>query len=62
MKVRRPLNVKGAAPKSPEEAMALHATLACEPPNSNLHYFVGRCVVQARRHCPRAEPGVDRSQ
>mmetsp|Transcript_7573 Transcript_7573/g.22355 ORF Transcript_7573/g.22355 Transcript_7573/m.22355 type:complete len:1298 (+) Transcript_7573:304-4197(+) len=47
LKVRRPLNVKGEAPQSPQEAMAMHATLACEPPNSNLHYFIGRTVVQA---------------
>lgn len=24
----------------------MSATLACEPPNANLHYFIGRCVVQ----------------
>jgi len=44
--VRRPLNAKGAAPQTPEAAVNMNATLACEPPNANLHYFIGRCVVQ----------------
>ena len=44
--MRRPLNAKGAAPQSAQEAVRLSATLACEPPNPNLHYFLGRCVVQ----------------
>ncbi len=44
--MRRPLNAKGAAPQTPEAAVSMSATLACEPPNANLHYFIGRCVVQ----------------
>lgn len=46
LKVRRPLNIKGTIPDSPEAAAGMSVTLACEPPNNNLHYFIGRAVVQ----------------
>jgi hypothetical protein len=46
LKVRRPLNIKGRMPESPEAVAAMSVTLACEPPNNNLHHFVGRAVVQ----------------
>ena len=46
LKVRRPLNIKGRVPGSPEAVANMSVTLACEPPNNNLHYFVGRAVVQ----------------
>jgi hypothetical protein len=46
LKVRRPLNIKGRVPESPEAVANMSVTLACEPPNNNLHYFVGRAVVQ----------------
>lgn len=46
LKVRRPLNVKGKVLDSPEAAAHSSITLACEPPNNNLHYFVGRAVLQ----------------
>jgi hypothetical protein len=46
LKVRRPLNIKGRSPETPEAAAAMSVTLACEPPNNNLHYFIGRAVVQ----------------
>ena len=46
LKVRRPLNIKGAMPESPEAVARMSVTLACEPPNNNLHYFIGRAVVQ----------------
>ena len=48
LKVRRPLNIKGRVPESPEAVANMSVTLACEPPNNNLHYFVGRAVVQVR--------------
>ena len=44
--MRRPLNIKGRVPGSPEAVANMSVTLACEPPNNNLHYFVGRAVVQ----------------
>ena len=46
--MRRPLNIKGAMPESPEAVARMSVTLACEPPNNNLHYFIGRAVVQVR--------------
>lgn len=46
--MRRPLNIKGRVPESPEAVANMSVTLACEPPNNNLHYFVGRAVVQVR--------------
>lgn len=44
--MRRPLNIKGKIPEAPEAAASMSVTLACEPPNNNLHYFIGRAVVQ----------------
>ena len=46
LKVRRPLDAKEHAPTLPEQVPAMHITLACEPPNPNLHSFVGKAVLE----------------
>ncbi|KAK9806980.1 hypothetical protein WJX72_009386 [[Myrmecia] bisecta] len=42
LKIRRPVDLKESIPEGPEAVMALEGTLHCEPPNPNLHSFVGK--------------------
>ena len=48
LKVRRPLDAKEHAPTEAEQVSAMRVTLACEPPNPNLHSFVGKAVLDVR--------------
>ncbi|KAK9836118.1 hypothetical protein WJX81_002623 [Elliptochloris bilobata] len=42
LKIRRPVDMKGAMPRSQAEAAELLGLLQCEPPNARLHTFEGR--------------------
>jgi magnesium-transporting ATPase (P-type) len=45
LKVRRPADLRAAAPHTRADAAALVALLTCEPPNNDLHHFAGRIVA-----------------
>jgi len=47
LKVRRPADLREAAPKTRAAAASLRGILTCEPPNRDLHRFAGRLVVAA---------------
>ena len=51
LKIRRPTDLRLAAPSSRAEVASLTALLTCEPPNNDLHHFAGRIVA--------APPGDD---
>ena len=48
LKVRRPLDAKEFAPTEPEQVGTMRVTVAAEPPNPNLHSFVGKAVLEVR--------------
>ena len=47
LKVRRPADLRSAAPRTRAAAAGLRGILTCEPPNRDLHRFAGRLVVAA---------------
>ena len=49
LKVRRPLDAKEFAPTEAEHVGSMRVTVAAEPPNPNLHSFVGKAVLEVRR-------------
>ena len=51
LKIRRPADLRLAAPSTRSEVASLTALLTCEPPNNDLHHFAGRIVA--------APPGDD---
>ena len=44
LKIRRPLDLRDAAPEEDADVLDLKATLECEQPNANLHKFQGRLM------------------
>lgn len=42
LKIRRPVNLKKDTPNNAQEAVDLNAVLTCEPPNPDLHTFLGK--------------------
>ncbi len=48
LKVRRPLDAKEFAPTEPEQVGTMRVTIAAEPPNPNLHSFIGKAVLEVR--------------
>lgn len=47
LKIRRPLDLRDAAPEEEADVLDLTATLECEQPNANLHKFQGRLMYQS---------------
>lgn len=47
LKIRRPVDLREAAPEEESDVMQIKASLECEPPNANLHKFQGRLVYKA---------------
>ena len=47
LKIRRPLDLRDAAPEEEADVLDLKATLECEQPNANLHKFQGRLMYQS---------------
>lgn len=47
LKIRRPVDLREAAPAEDSDVMEIKASLECEPPNANLHKFQGRLVYKA---------------
>lgn len=47
LKIRRPLDLRDAAPEEEADVLDLKATLECEQPNANLHKFQGRLNYQS---------------
>lgn len=47
LKIRRPVDLREAAPEEESDVMHIKAALECEPPNANLHKFQGRLVYKA---------------
>ncbi|KAK9828339.1 hypothetical protein WJX74_009865 [Apatococcus lobatus] len=45
LKIKRPVDLGAATPQTPEDVLKLRGELHCEPPNANLHIFVGRLEV-----------------
>lgn len=45
LKIKRPIDLGPATPQTPEDVLRLKGELHCEPPNANLHIFVGRLEV-----------------
>jgi hypothetical protein len=55
LKIRRPVDLKGAMPRSSAAAAALVGLLQCEPPNARLHSFEGRLSTHTLdRAAPRS--------
>ena len=54
LKIRRPLDLRDAAPEEDADVLDIHATLECEQPNANLHKFQGRLIYQSggEGECP----------
>jgi magnesium-transporting ATPase (P-type) len=46
LKIRRPVDLREAAPSEESDVMQIRATLECEPPNANLHKFQGRLLYK----------------
>lgn len=44
LKIRRPVDLREAAPSEESDVMQIRASLECEPPNANLHKFQGRLL------------------
>ncbi|CAK0743492.1 hypothetical protein CVIRNUC_001474 [Coccomyxa viridis] len=47
LKIRRPLDLRDAAPEEDADVLDIHATLECEQPNADLHKFQGRLIYQS---------------
>lgn len=47
LKIRRPLDLRDAAPEEDADVLDIRATLECEQPNANLHKFQGRLIYQS---------------
>ena len=47
LKIRRPLDLRDAAPEEDADVLDIRATLECEQPNANLHKFQGRLMYQS---------------
>lgn len=47
LKIRRPVDLREAAPEEESDVMEIKASLECEPPNANLHKFQGRLIYKA---------------
>lgn len=47
LKIRRPVDLREAAPEEESDVMQIKASLECEPPNANLHKFQGRLIYKA---------------
>ncbi len=54
LKIRRPVDLKGAMPASSAAAAALVGLLQCEPPNARLHSFEGRLSTHTLGAAPRS--------
>lgn len=54
LKIRRPLDLRDAAPEEDADVLDIHATLECEQPNADLHKFQGRLIYQSASEgeCP----------
>ncbi len=48
LKIRRPVDIQADIPSSAVEAKRLLGILSCEPPNPDLHNFVGNFAFQPR--------------
>ena len=48
LKIRRPVDIQADIPSSAVEARKLLGILSCEPPNSDLHNFVGNFAYQPK--------------
>lgn len=47
LKIRRPVNLKQDTPNDAREAALLRAVCQCEPPNPDLHTFLGKLTFQS---------------
>ena len=48
LKIRRPVNLRDDTPNNVHEAVDLNAILTCEPPNPDLHTFLGKFTFQPK--------------
>ena len=48
LKIRRPVDIQADIPSSALEAKKLLGILSCEPPNSDLHNFIGNFAYQPK--------------
>ena len=48
LKIRRPVDIQADIPSSAVEAKKLLGILSCEPPNSDLHNFIGNFAYQPK--------------
>ena len=46
LKIRRPVDIQADMPTSATKAKQLLGILSCEPPNSDLHNFIGNFAYQ----------------
>ena len=48
LKIRRPVDIQADIPDSALEAKTLTGNLSCEPPNSDLHNFLGNFAYRPK--------------